>query len=89
MLNSTVTVQFTIGFLDDNDNCIGDASAYSPVFLQYRQHENDQWITQWNTSDTTSNSILINNFCLLSLSMLVSLSTLVLNSMDRHEKNGD
>ena len=59
MLNSTVTIQFTIGFLDDHINCIGNASAYPPVYLQYRQHENnpqnDQWITEWNASDITGN----------------------------------
>ena len=50
-----VDVQFTIGFLDDDSNCVGDASAYPPVFLQYRQHKNDEWIKKWNTSDMSSN----------------------------------
>ena len=54
-----MTIQFTIGFLDDNINCIGNVSAYPPVYLQYRQHknnpQNDQWITEWNTSDITGN----------------------------------
>ena len=59
MLNSTVTVQFTIGFLDDESNCVRDASAYPSVFLQYRQHENNEWTTEWNTSNTTSNSIAL------------------------------
>ena len=51
-----VDVQFTIGFLDDDSNCVGDASAYPPVFLQYRQHKNDEWIEKWNTSDISSNN---------------------------------
>ena len=50
-------IQFTIGFLDDDINCIGNPSTYPPVYLQYRQHENnpqnDQWITEWNASDIT------------------------------------
>ena len=57
------TVQFTIGFLDDESNCVGDVSAYPPVFLQYRQHENfsqnDQWITEWNTSELKCKNISI------------------------------
>ena len=51
MLNSTVTVQFTIGFLDDESNCVGDASAYPPVFLQYREHKIDEWIPRWNSGE--------------------------------------
>ena len=64
MLNSSVTIQFTIGFLDDDSNCVGDASTYPPVYLQYREHKNDHWITEWNTSDVTSNSMI--NICLIS-----------------------
>ena len=56
MFNSKVIVQFTVGFVDDDSNCFGDASAYPPVFLQYRWHKNDEWITELNTSDITSNS---------------------------------
>ncbi|XP_065910728.1 serine-rich adhesin for platelets-like [Dysidea avara] len=47
-----VNVQFTIGFLDDDDNnCNGDINTYPPVLLYYRQHKDDDWIVKWNTSD--------------------------------------
>ena len=57
--STLVDVQFTIGFLDENSNCVGGDNGHPSVFLQYRQHKNDQWITKWNTSDITSNMMFI------------------------------
>ena len=52
MCSEVVDVQFTIGFLDDDDdNCNGDINTYPPVLLYYRQHKDDDWIVKWNTSD--------------------------------------
>ena len=53
-------VHFTIGFLDDDNNYVGNASAYPPVFLQYRQQKCGAWMPKWNTSEIESNYRLIN-----------------------------
>ena len=69
--STVVDVQFTIGFLDDDSNCVGDSSTYPPVFLQYRQHKNDEWIAKWNTSYIT---------CMSMVHMIMSFLILILHA---------
>ena len=58
-VNSTVKVQFTIGYLDNNDrSCPEDDNftTYPPVSLEYSMDPSSNtpcWIPRWNTSNIT------------------------------------
>ena len=54
-VSSNISVQFTIGFQDNCTRC----DNINPVFFEYRHHtDRNEWISQWNTTDITSNSIM-------------------------------
>jgi len=56
--SGTIDVQFTIGYLNDNNSCIDNSSSYPPIIFQYRQQlSGNEWITKLNTSYISSTYI--------------------------------